>query len=42
MSPDLFDSDRFARTVETILQRLGFDSLNVYVYAMFVEDENTV
>ena len=42
MSPDSYDSDRFARAVERVLGRLGFDSLNVFVYAEFTEDGNTV
>jgi hypothetical protein len=42
VSPDSFDSNSFARAVKRVLQALGFYPLNVYVYAVFVEDGNTV
>ena len=42
VSPDSYDSDRFAGSVQTVLEELGFYPLFVSTYAVFVEDGNTV
>ena len=42
VSQETFDKYKFARAVEMVLDELGFDTLYVSVYAVYMEDGNTV